>query len=338
MNATASIAEAALHLTESDVAELVDLNEAIEALETGLGREARGEAINIAKALGTFNGTASMHALGSVFPKDGYGGFKTWMNTGERGVALMEIFDVAHGRLAAIIEASVLGQLRTAAVSGLATKWLADPAADEMALIGTGRQAMMQLAAVAAVRKLRRVRIFSRTLENRRAFAAQARELFPFAVEEGASVGDTLAGAPIVTLVTRASSPFVSADMLAPGAHLNAVGAILPKHAEFEQDVFDSADAVVVDSIPGARANSKEFMDRYGKDEAAWARVETLGAVIASGKRRPTQPNLTLFKAMGMGISDLSVAMIALERARQRGIGKLIPAPVRASPRWWALV
>jgi ornithine cyclodeaminase/alanine dehydrogenase-like protein (mu-crystallin family) len=322
---------------EQDVADLVSLNDAIEALEVGLGREGRGEAINVAKALATFNQTASLHALGSVFPREGIGGFKTWTNTGERGVALMAVFDVAEGRLSALIEASVLGQLRTAAISGLATRWMSVADADHLALIGTGRQAMLQVAAVAAVRKLRRLTVFSPNAERRSTFVARARAAFPFAVDETESVEAAVAGAPMVTLVTRARSPFIAADMLAPGAHVNAVGAILPQNAEFQQDLFDRASMIVVDSVDGVRANSREFVDRFGTERDFWSRVRTLSSVIADKTARPANAQLTLFKAMGMGISDLSVAEMVLDRGRKQGIGLRLPAPNRASAGWKVL-
>ena len=156
-----------------------------------------------------------------------------------------------------------------------------------MALIGTGRQAMMQVASVAAVRPLKRLRVFSPSPDKRRAFVEQAREAFAFEVEECAGAAQARAGAEIAMLVTRAKEPFVHAGMLAHGAHVNAVGAILPANAEFGQDVFDRARAVVVDSLAGVQSNSRELIDRFGApDSSGWTAVQTLSDVIA-GRMRP---------------------------------------------------
>jgi len=328
--------EKAIYLTEADVAALVDLNEAIDALHAALVLEARSETLNIPKSLGLFGAGGSLHSLGSAFPGRGLGGFKTWANTGTAGVAMMVVFDLASAKVVAILEAGVLGQLRTAAISGVATRALAAADAADMALVGTGRQAMMQLAAVAAVRPLQRVRVFSPTAEKRRAFVDQARKAFPFAVEEGSSVRAVADGANIVTLVTRAREPFLDRAMLASGAHLNAVGAILPQGAEFAQDVFGAASLICVDSVAGVRENSSEFRTWLTADGGRAASIVPLSKVLASGSP-PRDGGITLFKAMGMGISDLAVAQLAIERARQRGVGMPMPEMKRSSIRWRAL-
>jgi ornithine cyclodeaminase len=154
-------------ITEAEVVELVDLEEAIDALEHGLALEGAGEAKNVAKALGTWGDGSSMHSLGSMFPQAGFVGFKSWANTKRGATAVFSLFDANNGALLAIIEAGALGQLRTSAISGVATRWLARADAADMALIGTGVQAMTQIASVAAVRPLKRLRVFGPTEEKR---------------------------------------------------------------------------------------------------------------------------------------------------------------------------
>ena len=325
---------APIYLTESDVQRLVSLNDAIAALETMLQRQENGAAQAIPKSLATFGDRSSLHSLGSYSEGAKLGGFKTWVNTPSGAMAVYSLFDIDQGRFLALIDAGLLGQLRTAGISGLATDWLADPHADELAIAGTGRQAQMQIAAVAAVRPIRRLRVFSPTAENRQAFAAKMRRLFPFEVTEHDSPGDAFAGAPIVTLVTRARTPFVTADMIGADAHVNAVGAILPANSEFDDGLFAKSASVTVDSVDGVRQNSREFIDHYGKDDAAWSGVRTLGSVIAQG-RQPRGKGITLFKAMGMGLSDLAVAELVQRRAAEAGIGHPLPQErPDALPRW----
>jgi len=323
-----------LYLSEADVASLVTLDDTIDALEDICPREALGQVVSIPKALGTFGDGSSLHALGSAIPAIGLGGFKTWVNTRRGAAAVMTVFDVESGRVLAMLEAGILGQLRTSGIAGVATRWLADRDADEMALVGTGRQAMAQVAAVAAVRPLRRLRVFSPTAERRHAFVAAAAARFPFAVEESPSLEQAVRDAPIVTLVTRASEPFLNAAMLAPGTLLNALGAILPANAEFAQDVFDHAGLVVVDSVAGVQSNAREFRDRFGDAGSPMPGVRSLGEIIAEGVPRPAGNVLSLFKAMGMGISDMAVARIAIERARRQGVGTAMPVGGKAAVRW----
>jgi ornithine cyclodeaminase len=324
-------------LTEQDVVSLVTLDDAIPALERGLRALGGNEAFNVPKALGSFGDGSSMHSLGSGAPSLGYVGYKSWVHTKRGATALYTLFNAADGSVAAVIEAAALGQLRTAAMTGVGTRWLADAAADDMALVGTGTQAITQVAAINAVRPLRRLRVWSPTAEKRHAFVEQVRRQFGFAVVEAPTLEAATKDAPIVTLVTRAKEPFLHAGMLARGAHLNAVGAILPANAEFHQDVFDRVELIAVDDVTGARRASRELMERFGADDAAWAKVRSIGERVAQNAQRPAGCDVTLFKAMGMGLSDLSVAMMALERAREQGIGHSIAHPVRAVPRWNAM-
>ncbi len=334
--------EPLIWLSEADVVALVKLDDAIVALEQGLRWLAQGKGFNVVKALGGWGDGSSMHSLGSGLPvmgtAAGYVGFKNWVHTKRGATALYVMFEAETGQLVAVMEAAALGQLRTSAMTGVGTKWLAPATAADMALIGTGAQSITQVAAINAVRPLGRLRVYSPTPEKRRAFVETARAKFDFEVVESSSVEHATEGAAIVTLVTRASEPFLRAAMLAKGAHLNAIGAILPRNAEFAQDVFERAGVVAVDDLPNVQKASREFVDYYERGGRGWKAVRLLGDIIDKGETRPAGCDITLFKAMGMGISDLSVAVIALDRARKRGVGRTIPHPVRAVPQWNAPV
>ena len=314
-------------LTEADVAALVDLAVAIPALEAILAEQGAGRAFPLGKALGTWDPRSSMHSLGSAAPAAGYAGFKSWVNTPAGASAIYGLWQAADGKLAAVMEAATLGQLRTAAISGVATRWLAEPGADELAICGTGRQALGQVAAVAAVRPVRHVRVWSPDPDHRDAFCRRVADVTGLSATAYPSAGDALADAPIVTLVTRASEPFVEAAMLAAGAHLNAVGAILPAYAEVHGDVLTAADLLVADDVEGARRASREMIDCFGDDDAAWKQVGRLADVVAGGSGRPAGARLTVFKGMGSGLSDLAVAQLALRQAEARNLGVTFEQP-----------
>jgi ornithine cyclodeaminase len=107
------------------------------------------------------------------------------------------------------------------------------------------------------------------------------------------------------------------------------VGAILPAKAEFAQDVFERADRVVVDDLENARRGSRELRERYGADGAPWDGVAVLGELLARGETRAPDARLTLFKGMGMGLSDLAMAQVAYEHARDHGLGVALPPQTR---------
>jgi ornithine cyclodeaminase/alanine dehydrogenase-like protein (mu-crystallin family) len=323
-----------LWITEQDVVALVGLDEAIAALERGLVSLGEGRAFNVPKALAGWGDGASMHSLGSGAPGLGYVGYKNWVHTKRGATAIFTMFNEADGSIVAVIEAAALGQLRTSAMTGVGTRWLADPAADDLALIGTGAQALTQVAAIDAVRPLRRVRVWSPTDEKRRAFVANLSAHFDAKVEEANSLESATRDASIVTLVTRAKEPFLHAAMLAKGAHVNAVGAILPANAEFHQDIFARVDMMAVDDVPNVQRASREFIEHCGTATSDWSAVRPISDIIAKEEHRPAGCDLTLFKAMGMGLSDLSVAIMVLDRARAQGVGRVIAHPVRAAPRF----
>jgi alanine dehydrogenase len=316
-----------LWLSEADVVALMTLHEAIDALEQGLQSEARGAASNLEKTHVSWGRGGTLHAIGAAFPEAGFAGTKTWAHTSGGATPLLILFDSTDGSLKAIIEAFALGQMRTGGISAVATRWLATENADELAVIGTGKQALTQVAAVAAVRRLRRVRVFSPNPQHRAAFVGRLRSTLECPVVEAASVAQAVEGAPIITLITRATTPFLDATMVARGSHINAVGAITAERAEFTADVLRRCDVVVTDSLGAAQRLSREFMEYYGGGAADWAAVTRLSALVSARRARPADADLSLFKAMGMGISDLSLGIEVYNRAVRRGMGHRFAPP-----------
>jgi ornithine cyclodeaminase len=328
--------QSAIWLGEQDVTSLVSLEDTIGVLEAGVRELGTGTAFNIPKALGSFGDASSMHSLGSAMLGSGVCGYKNWINTPNGAKAVFVLFDTNEGRLLAMMEANCLGQMRTSAMTGLGTKWMARDGANEMAMIGTGRQALAQVAAVHLVRPLSSLRVWSPTPEKRQAFCKEVGEKLDIRVIEASTLEEATEGAPIVTTCTRAREPFLKASMLARGAHYNAVGAILPHSAEFEQAVFERVDFIGVDDVPNAQKASRELVEYFDRGAGAgnWERVRPLGKIIANGERVAEGGDLTLFKSMGMGISDLTVAALAYQRAVERGAGQPVPLVAKAAIRW----
>jgi len=323
----------ALWLTEADVAGLMDMGTAIAALERGLAQEAAGQAKNMVKTHQSWGKQDTLHAIGAVFEGSNIIGTKTWAHTEGGACPLLILFDASTGKLRAVIEAFVMGQFRTGGITGVATKWLARPDAAVLMQVGTGKQAITQVAAVAAVRKLKEVRIFGRDVAKRDAFIARVAEELGLKCVAAPSIAEGCKGADIVTVVTRAREPIITGNMLAPGTHFNAVGAITPERMEFAPPLLTRAAAVVADSVPQVQKLSREFMDFYGNDQSRWTAVQPLSQLVAAAKPRAPDADLTVFKAMGMGISDLSLGIDLLERATKAGIGRPVPQPTKVKPR-----
>ena len=320
-------------ISEAEVVSMMDMREAIEALERGLLCEARGEAQNMVKTHVAWGKGSTLHAIGAAFSEAGLAGTKTWAHAGGGATPLLILFDGNSGALRAVIEAFALGQLRTGSASGVATRWLAAENADELAIIGTGKQGLAQVAAVAAVRPIRRVRAFGRD-ENRRAeFAARVEKELGIETRAAKSIDEAVRDARVITLVTRAKEPFLRSEMVSRGAHINAMGAIVPGAAEVAQDVLGRSSRIVVDSVPQAQRLSRELMDFFITRPEGWEQVQSLAGVAAARRQRNTQDDLTLFKSLGMGISDLSLGIELYKKALRLDLGRSFPHPQAAVPR-----
>lgn len=324
---------AGLWISEADVVSLMSLPEAIDALRDGLREEAAGRAANMVKTHATWDNGSTLHAIGAVFEGWGVVGTKTWAHTAGGAMPLLILVDAQDGAVLAIIEAFALGQMRTGGISGLGADVMARADARRMAIVGAGKQSLAQVAAVAAVRPLDRVTVWSPTAANREALAARIEETLRIEAIATATLDEALDGADVVTLATRARTPFLTRDALPRGVHINAVGAITPERAEFEPALLERAGVLAADSVPQVRKLSREFIEALGDDEGAWARLQPLSALVAAGTTRPADADLTVFKAMGMGISDLSLGIAVLKRARAAGLGRPLPEVKRQAPR-----
>jgi ornithine cyclodeaminase len=325
--------EKPLWISEAEVVSMMDIAGAIDALEQGLMAEARNEAQNMIKTHVEWGGGSTLHAIGAVFPVAGFCGTKVWSHTENGATPMLVLFDSNDGSLKAMIEAFALGQMRTAAACGVATRWLAEPTAEEFAMIGTGKQAISQVAAILAVRPIRRIRVFSPDEARRNRFVERLRSEFELETVAASSVREAVEGASIITLATRAKDPILSADMVERGAHINSVGAIVPSRAEVTPDVLSRSSRIVTDSVPQARKLSRELIDFLGSDDAGWKTVQPLSTIVSERFPRSEADDLTLFKSLGVGISDLSLGIQLYRDAVSSQRGYKFSHPQRVGPR-----
>jgi ornithine cyclodeaminase len=319
----------ALWLREADVTSLIDLPDAIGAVRHAHLRWGSGQLRQLTKTLLLWDG-GTLHATGAVGTDSGLAVAKTWTHTPGGATPIVVCWSALTGRLLAVIEAFALGQLRTSAVSATATDVLAAPSCDVLGVIGTGRQAEGQIAAVAAVRPVRRIVVHSPNPQHREDFAELIAACSGIPTVAASSVDAAAGDAQIVVTVTRSREPFLTAAMLAPDAHVNAVGAISTERAELDADLVASAGAVVSDDVAAARALAPRELAALPPDG-----IRSLAEVLADVPAQRGLRGRTVFKAVGSGVSDLAVAELVLARARAAGRGRAIPKTVPSRPSLW---
>jgi ornithine cyclodeaminase/alanine dehydrogenase-like protein (mu-crystallin family) len=239
---------------------------------------------------------------------------------------LVPLYQMATGDLVALIEADYMGQQRTGAASGVATKYLARKNSRVAAIIGTGSQARTQLEAVAIVRKLESARAYGRDAGKREKFCAEMSERLRIPVQACPSAAEAVRDADIVSTATAASQPVVTGADLAPGAHINAIGANHAHKRELDDEAVASADIIVVDSVEQSRQEAGDLIIAFHGDETCWTGVKKLPEIVA-GKTsgRTSDSEVTLFKSNGIASWDLAVAMKVYAMAREKGLGRELP-------------
>nr|WP_042190651.1 ornithine cyclodeaminase family protein [Kibdelosporangium sp. MJ126-NF4]CEL19492.1 Ornithine cyclodeaminase [Kibdelosporangium sp. MJ126-NF4]CTQ94709.1 Ornithine cyclodeaminase (EC 4.3.1.12) [Kibdelosporangium sp. MJ126-NF4] len=226
------------------------------------------------------------------------------------------LFDGVTGEPLALMNASAVTEIRTAAVSALATRALARENAESLAIIGAGVQAEAHLRALPLVREIKHARVFS----PRSAAAFVERVDVPFELEAAASAEEAVRDADIVVTVTTSTEPVLRREWIRPGTHVNAAGASTVRHQEVDDETMFAAE-VYVDAMQSVLGEAKEF-----QDDPPPVRGE-LGDVLtgrAPGRSGPEA--ITVFRSLGIATEDLFAADHILRRAAELGIG--VDAPI----------
>ena len=314
-----------LVLKEDDIRNLLDMPAAVAAVEESFRRQASGDATLLPRRRLELPERTFLNDMAAADRKGPWMGAKLYSVA--RGAAhfAVVLFRGDTGEVAALIEGDYLGQLRTGAATGVATRYLSREDSRVLGMIGTGLQARTQLAAVKEVRKLELVRAYSRTAERAAAFCQSMSEQLGVRVVPAATAEEAVRGADIVITATNSLKPVVQGSWFSPGTHVNAMGANMAKRCELDAEAVNRAALVAVDSIEQSKVESGDLIQAWGEDASKWERVCELAQII--GGKLPGRKNatdVTLFKSNGIAIWDLAVAAEAFERAKKRGIGQQI--------------
>lgn len=312
-----------LVISENEVRELLPMNECVDVLDALFWESAEGGTANLRRhrvplkrgAHQVMAGTSD--ALGAT-------GLKTYVTgAGSGSHMLVLLYSVETAEPLALIAANALGQIRTGAASGVASKYMAKEGASSVGVIGSGFQARTQLAAVRAVRPITSAKVYSRTAENRETFAREMSAELGIDVQPADSATAAVDGTDVVCVITNSREPVLTGDMVQAGQHINAAGSNHWMRRELDHEAIRRCDLVVVDDLEDAKIECGELLWAAERRAFRWERALELRDVVGGRVAgRPAADAVTLFESQGLAIEDVAAGMHILKKARAQGLGR----------------
>src|SRR5712691_5360748 len=283
----------AIYITEAEVGRLVTVKDAITVLEELFATWGQPGTGNLPRQRAKLAGGA-FNLMGAAYGAKNVHGLKAY--AGVKGAQFLTLlFSSSDGRLKAIIEADLFGQLRTQAV------------------------------AVCAVRPIKRVNVFARTAEHRESYARELEKELGVEVRPAPSAEACLADAGVVVTITKSAEPVFRADWLAKGAHVNVAGANSGDRREVDADTVLRAAVKVTDHVEQAKVEAGEFRELVAAGKLAWSDVRELGELVTGKAKGRTSPSdLTLFKSLGIALEDMAFGELVYQRAIAQKVGRPI--------------
>jgi alanine dehydrogenase len=317
----------------SDVARLLPMETCIELMASALEALSKGEAdLPLRQSMWLPERRGALVTMPAWIGKIGVTGLKvityfagnrgTPLDTHQGGVLL---FDARDGRLLALVDATTITAIRTAAVTAVATKLLARPDATRLAILGAGTQARVHLESMLLARRFVRARVWSRTFDNAARFAAEASARHGLPVEASRSGAEAVEDADVICTTTSALEPVLFGEWLRPGVHVNAVGSSIPFARELDTAAIVKS-RMFVDRRQSALAEAGDFI--FPKNEGAIGDDHILGEIgdllLGRIEGRSSAGDITLYKSLGLAIEDLAAAYHVYHQAMARGLGTIV--------------
>ena len=317
-------------LTGAEVTRLLDMSTCIEVMRDVLMALGRGEAIQpLRTILRLPRGRGAFGVMpAQVDTPDAFGLKVITVFPGNEGTrydshqGAVLLFEPEHGTLVAIMDAASITAIRTAAVSGLATRVLAREDASDLAILGSGVQARTHLEAVSLVRRLRRVRVWSRHEANRKSFAEWAGGRFGLDIELADTAQGAVTGADLICTVSSSRTPILEGAWLKPGAHINAVGSSMPEARELDSEAVRRA-RLFVDRRESALNEAGDFLlpRKEGVIDDRHLLGELGDVLLGRLNGRQSPDDITLFKSLGLAVEDVASAHAVWRAAVERHAG-----------------
>jgi alanine dehydrogenase len=322
-----------LIINQAEVNHLLPMHECMEAMVAALQAASGGDALQpLRSVLWSPSRTGALGVMPSFLAGiDSFGLKAVSVFPGNHGTAydshqgVVLLFEARHGRLLAIIDASSITAIRTAAVSAVATRALARKDAGDLAILGSGTQARTHLCAMRLARPLRRVRVWSRDYAHAQAFALRESARSGMRVEALPVAQEAVEGADLICTTTAARQPVLMGAWIAPGAHINAVGSSVASTRELDTAAVVTA-RLYVDRLESTVNEAGDFLipKREGAIDETHIRGEIGAVLLGRVPARQSPEEVTLFKSLGLGVEDLAAANHIYQKALAEGCGQAI--------------
>lgn len=301
------------------------MDDALAAVEEVFGEVGRGTVTNVPRIRAPLS-EGTLRITAAVLNYRGYYGVKVSSTTIFESSAgrVFSLYKAGSGELAAIVQVFAMGALRTGAASGVATKYMARPDATRLGVIGTGRQARTQVEAICKVRPIDEILVFSRAAENRVRFCAELANFAKAVPVDSAEAA--IRDRHIVVTATTATEPVLLGDWLAPGTHVNAIGANYEYRRETDSAAIGRTALIATDDLEQVKYQATDLVAPVAEGVIGWDRVVGLGDIVAGSiPGRRGDRDITLFKSLGVALEDVALAACAYEKALEVGAGQTLP-------------
>ena len=313
-----------LYIKEEDAGKLLPMSVALEAVEEVLRLHGQGKAVNITRSRVRLPNNV-LHVMSGGVQDLNITGLKAYTTTRQGARFVVLLYQADTGECLAMIEADKLGQIRTGATSGVATRYMAREEARTVGIIGTGWQARSQLAAVCGVRSITSVKAYGRNAERRQTFCDEMADELGVSVEPAESAEEAVRGADVIVTITNAREPVLFNEWLSPGAHINAAGSNALIRSEIDYKVVRQATLITVDSKDTARIECGDLLMPIERGIIHWDQIRELSDLVAGHiPGRQSAEDITLFESQGLAIEDMAVAARVYHKALEEGVGQEI--------------
>ncbi|CEK14196.1 ornithine cyclodeaminase family protein [Chthonomonas calidirosea] len=313
----------ALFLSEKQVSELLTMSDALQVLEEAFWHAADGEVLQHPRRR-LIMPRGIYHVMSAADLRTETFGIKLYTSFPPRTRFLFLLYSSQNGDLLAIIEADKLGQVRTGAATGIATKLLANHSEPlRVGVFGAGWQAETQIEAVCTACTTQQVRVYSRSPERREAFCKKINALLSLDISPAESPEEVVRNSNVIITATNSISPVLQGKWLSPGTHINAIGSNMLIRQELDVEAIRQADLIVVDSIEQARLEAGDLLPAFERGYFRWEQAVELAQIVSGQHPGRTHPDqITLFKSLGIALEDVAVATHIYKKALHQGIGE----------------